>query len=313
MPRRLLLLLLPLLLTALPGCEDSRPLKLGSNQWPGYEPVYLARELGLLPPDAVKLVELPSSSDVMQYLRNGSLDAGMLTLDEVVNLLSDGMLLDVILVMDVSNGADSVLAQRGIDSPGGIRGKRVGVEISALGALMLESLLDTAGLSMPDIELVNLTVDQHLSAFRNRRIDVLVTFEPTRSTLLAEGASEIFSSRDIPDRIIDVLAVRRDVEARHARHLELLVKAYFAARRQMHNAPEESHRLIALRLGTTPDALNTMYAGMILPDLAQNRAWLDTSGRLERRAAELAQLMADWHLIQTVPDTSGLANPDYLP
>ncbi len=310
--RRPLRLFILLLLLALAGCRHGPPLKVGSNQWPGYEPVYLARDLGLLPADAVKLVELPSSTEVMQYLRNGSLDAGMLTLDEVISLLAEGVPLQVVLVMDVSDGADAVLAKPEIGSLEQIRGRRVGVEISALGALMLESLLQAAHLEQKDIQVVNLPVDQHAQAFREGRVDVLITFEPTRSRLLAEGARELFNSHQIPGRIIDVLAVRREAAREHNEHLHRLLRAYFRARRAMREDPDGSNRRMAPRLGVDPETLKTMFAGMHLPDLAENRDWLG-GPRLTRQAERLARMMREWQLIATTPSLDGLATPRYLP
>ena len=51
------------------GCSPPPPLRVGSNQWVGYEALYLARSLGHYDPTLIKLVELPSSTEVQQALR----------------------------------------------------------------------------------------------------------------------------------------------------------------------------------------------------------------------------------------------------
>ena len=235
--RSIIRTLVTFLVLVLPGgCLSEHPLKVGSNQWPGYEPVYLARDLGLLSSDQVKLVELPSSTDVMQYLRNGLLDAGMLTLDETISLINDGVKLDVVLVMGISDGADSVLAQQDIRSPADIKGQKVGVELNAVGAVMLNALLEAAQLPRDSVRVVNTPVDQSIQAFRQRKIDVLITFEPFHRELLSGGAHEIFNSRRIPGAIIDVLVVRHDALQHHSGHLKELISAYFSARRHMKSA-----------------------------------------------------------------------------
>lgn len=304
-----------LLVTLLSACgAPEHPLKIGSNQWPGYEPVYLARELGHLDPHQVKLVELLSSSDVMQNLRDGVLDGGMLTLDEVITLLGEGLDLRVVLVMDVSNGADTVLSQPEIKTLDDIRGRRIGVELSALGALMLESLLDAAHLKRNEVKLVNLTVDRQDEAFLLRQIDVLITFEPLRSRLLANGANELFSSRRIPGRIVDVLAVRGDVLGDHGEQLRTLTQAYFLGLKQLREHPKDNLPRIAPRLGMPVKDLKTAYTLMTLPDVKANRDWLAPPGRrLEQSAARLADLMRRWRLIDGAPDIHALADPDFLP
>lgn len=313
LPRWLLLLLLPLF-TLLGSCSEAPPLRIGSNQWPGYEPVYLARDLGTLARDQVKLVELPSSTDVMQYLRNGSLDGGMLTLDEVISLLAEGVHLRVVLVLDVSNGADAVVAQADIHSLQELQGMRVGVELSALGALMLESMLDAAQLQAGQITLVPLTVDRQEQAFLDHEVDAVITFEPTRSHLLAAGAVELFNSRQIPGRIIDVLALREEVIDGQADHIRALLAGYFQARRYLDEQPRLATARMAPRTQMSTDALETAFGGLSLPDLEANRRWLaDDTPRLLDSASVLVRLMAERGLIGKQPDLSRLADGRFLP
>ena len=307
---RLVLVFVALVLA---GCDTMpHPLKVGSNQWPGYETVYLARDLGLLG-RRIKLVELPSSTDVMQHLRDGNLDAGMLTLDETIGLVGEGVPLRVVLVMDLSNGADVVLARPGIEELADLRGKRVGVELSAVGTVMLESLLEAAHLGRGDIRLVNLPVDRQEAAYRAGEVDVVVTFEPTRSRLLALGAHELFSSRAIPGRIVDVLAVRADALDHHAPQVRKLVAAHFQALAELETHPQQALRRIAPRLWTTPERLRQAYEGLILPDLDSNRRWLREGGELLPRAEALAALMVRWGLLPATPDLSHLADDRFLP
>jgi len=307
---RRLLLLLAILLSA---CESpAPPLKLGSNQWPGYEPLYLARQLGHLDPGRVKLVELPSSSDVMQHLRDGNLQAAMLTLDEVITLQSEGLPLRVILVLDVSLGADSVLARPEIQHPADLAGRRIGVETTAVGAVMLESLLEKAGLSEDQIRLIHLTVDRHEAAYRQGRIDAVITFEPTRSRLLALGARELFSSRDIPGRIIDVLAVEARAARQRSRQLEHLVDAYFRARDYLARHRSQALARMAPRLELSPEELEWALQGLHLPDRRENRRWLAPNGTLRQNASRLARLMRRWRLILHRPDLDQLADDRFI-
>ena len=100
------------------GCSPPPPLRVGSNQWVGYEALYLARSLGHYDPTLIKLVELPSSTEVQQALRDGLLEAGALTLDEgnppvasLATQASDGVL-DVHACSIAQHGDDDVGAAR---------------------------------------------------------------------------------------------------------------------------------------------------------------------------------------------------------
>ena len=51
---------------------------------------------------------------------------------------------------------------------------------SALGTIMLLSALEANGLTMQDVRVRTLTVDDHLAAFQAGEVDALVTFEDDR-------------------------------------------------------------------------------------------------------------------------------------
>ncbi len=218
---------LALLLLIVTGCFEAPPLlRIGTNQWPGYEPLYLARASGAYADAPIQLVELPSASDVMQQLRGGVLEGGALTLDETLTLITEGVDLVVVLIMDVSNGADALLAKPGIEQLAELRGHALGVELSAVGAVMLDAVMEAGKLKMEDLNIVSVPVDRHLQAFESGRIDALITFEPNRSILLEQGARLLFDSGRIPGRIVDVLAVRRDALRDRAEGLRQLLRGY---------------------------------------------------------------------------------------
>lgn len=311
---RLKLLLLCQLALILCACSEEPILHIGSNRWPGYEPVYLARDLAAFNRNEINLVELPSTTDVMQFLRNGYLEGGMLTLDEAITLIADAVPLRIVLVMDISHGADTLLVQPGIKGFDDLKGKRVGVELSALGALMLESVLEVAGLDKQQIQVVPLTADQQEDAFRNGKVDAVITFEPIRSHLLAHDAVEIFNSSQIPGRIIDVLAVREEVTQSHPGQLKKLLAGYFAARHFTSREPTAAVAKMSLRQGVDAATLQTAFTGLVFPDIQENHAWLGMGGtKLIDTATKLTILMAQHKLIAQIPDLSGLADDRFLP
>jgi len=172
---------------ALAGCGADNPgaLRVGTNLWVGYEPLYLARAIGALPGDQVRLVELPATSDVIHALRGHTLEAAALTLDEVLSQVASGVDLRVVLVLDESNGGDVVIGHPGMRGLYDLKGRRIGYENTAVGALMLDAALRAGHLTPADVTLVPVTPDRHVAAFTTGDVDAVVTFEPARSELLA--------------------------------------------------------------------------------------------------------------------------------
>ncbi len=309
-------LVVPGLILLLAACvgPPPDPLRVGSNVWPGYEPLYLARELGYFRRRNIHLVELPSSTQVMHQLRSGNLEAACLTLDEVISQRRRGLDLQVVLVMDFSNGADVLLARPAIENLAGLRGKRIGVEHTAVGAILLDGALQAAGLTPADVKPVYLPVDQHETAWRDGRVDAVVTFEPVKSRLLATGARVLFDSSRIPGRIVDVLVVTRQAAETRKANLRRLLAGYFRARKIMRTEPDRANRLMAPRLGVAPAVVPTLFDGIELPDLPANRRLLGGHPPpLEDTARALARLMVTNRLLTGVPEPVLPVRDDLLP
>ncbi|RPI40603.1 MAG: hypothetical protein EHM59_21520, partial [Betaproteobacteria bacterium] len=128
---------------AVPGCvrAPEPPLRIGTNVWIGSEPLYLARELGHLDAKAVQLVEYPSASEVLRAFRNQAIDGMVISLDELFGLAIDGLKPRIVLVTDISRGANVVVGRQGMESMHDLKGKRVAVESGALGAYVLSRAL----------------------------------------------------------------------------------------------------------------------------------------------------------------------------
>jgi ABC-type nitrate/sulfonate/bicarbonate transport system substrate-binding protein len=84
-------------------------MRVGSIVFPGYEDLFLARELGLLDERRVRLVELLANTDTLRALAAGQLEAAALTLDELMSARADGVDLRAVLVFDVPEGANVVV------------------------------------------------------------------------------------------------------------------------------------------------------------------------------------------------------------
>jgi len=298
---------------SLSGCSLRQEplLRVATNVWPGYEPLYLARSLGYYNDKDIRLVEMSSSSQVSQALRNGTIEAACLTLDETISLMQDGLDLRVVLVMDVSQGADVLLATPEITSLPGLRGKRVGVENAAVGAVMLDAALQAGALQAKDVTIIPLTVDVHAEAFLSGKVDAVVTFEPVRSRLLKAGAHVLFDSSQVPGRIIDVLAVRSEVTSINRRTLQELLQGHFRATEYLARQPQDAEKRMAPRLNGS--AL-TQFQGIRLPDLQENRTLLGGNPpHLQSTAGELVALMLGRKLLQRPVAVARIADPAFLP
>ncbi|WP_209286502.1 ABC transporter substrate-binding protein [Marinobacterium alkalitolerans] len=290
--------------------HSTTPLKLGTNLWPGYEPLYIARNLELLSEQDVALVELPSASEVMRAFRNGAIDAAALTLDEVINLRRMGLEPVIIQVTNISMGADVILARPGIDSFEVLKGKRVGLEASALGAYMISRALEINQMSPDDIVMVPLEVNDHIQAFRRGEVDALVTFDPVPQQIGVDQAVRLFDSSSLPGEIVDVIVVRQNLlEHKQVRRI---IEAWNRTLAFIEAEPERSAVMMSERLGVSPQLVLQSLEGLELPRQAETAALM--SGKappLEQQLQRLAAIMQANGLIDHIPELEGLVYSRY--
>lgn len=292
------------LLTSVIGCEQraNDPLKVGTFLWAGYEPLHLAEEQGFFQNSEIDLIELASATAVIRAIKNGSVEAATLTLDETIGLLVADVDLSIVAVMDVSHGADMVISREALGSLKEVSGKRIGVEMGGVGVTMLAGFLDHAGLTATDVEIVPLTLREHVSAFESANVDIVVTFEPMAGQLLNGGGHKVFDSSNIPRRILDVLIVRADSIEKHSDRIQQLLSGYFMARQMMASNEEKSFSAMAVRTSISYDDIRRSYEGLHLPSLEENRIWLRMCDRyIGGSVRQLSELMVKQDLIEFVP------------
>ena len=295
------LCLLVLLCSALLGCSDNTDdLRIGSNRWLGYGPLYIADDLRWLEPSGFRLLEYPSASGVLRAFRNGLLDAALLTVDETLGLMANGHDLEILLITNISAGADVLYGMPPLREPTDLRGKRIGVEDSALGAFFLARVLDRAGLQRDELQVISLPVQEHRSAMQEGRLDAVITFASEGPALQALGARRLMDSRDLPNEIIDVLVVDRErVSPQARRRLQALWHESLARWRQ---SPDYIDGVLMRRLGLNAETLRLTREGLLMGDLALNRQFYE-GGQLFKRL----QWTHDYQLQRTL-----LASPlDY--
>lgn len=259
---------LPLLAACMKPVEP--PLRIASSPWPGYEPLYLAKEVGYLPPDKASVFELPSSDITLESFRNHSADIATLTLDETLDLLASGEKLRVIAVLDVSHGADAVMARPGIRKLADLKGRRIAILNIPLGVYMLSRTLEAAGLERKDVTVIPSSESKHEEMYRLGRADAFITFDPFKTALAKRGAHVLFDSSQIPNEIFDLMLVREEVYLSRRDDVCNVARQWFRIQSYMREHPDEAASSIAKRLGVSPQEYRDMVSGIKTPTLQEN-------------------------------------------
>lgn len=301
---------------ALPACESGspQPMPVAAHIWVGYEPMFLAKREGWLDETQVRLVETKDATESIRALAEGRVIGAALTLDEVFKARQDGQKLSVVMIYNISAGADMLVARPGLSSLAELKGRRIGFEPSSVGELLLSEILLAARLSRSDVQLVPISVDNHVAAWLRGELDAAVTYEPVASALLALGAHSLFDSRQLPNTIIDVLVIRSDQIDRHASAIRHLLQTHFKALDHLTRNPHDAAYRMADHLKLLAADVMPAFKGLVLPDAAYNRRLLGgPQPELLRTAGKLSGLMVRSQLLKQDDALNDLIRADFLP
>lgn len=290
---------------------NTQTLRIGTNVWPGYEPLYLARELGYFNEHEIRLIEYTSASQVIKAYRNGLLDAAAVTLDEAIRLLEAGEDFRVVLVMDISNGADALLGQASVESINDLKGKRIGVEHTALGAYFIHRVIELSSLEKQDITVVPLEVQLHERAFKEKQVDAVVTFEPARSKIMLNGGNVLFDSSRIYGEIVDVLILRKEKKHLFEKNMNDLKWAWYKAVANIQSNPSKYAKSLDKRMRMGEENVISVFDGLVFPNKEKNEFLLSAVAEksLLFSSRKMAKIMFENGLISSHVDTDVMFEP----
>jgi NitT/TauT family transport system substrate-binding protein len=309
-PLKLLMLTLSIFLSA---TSYSQTLRVGTTLWPGYEPLYLAEEIKAYQHD-IRMINYSSTSEVLRAFSSHSIEAAALTLDEAVLLAESKIPVDIILILDISEGADVIMGRPELKNMQGLIGARIAVESSAVGAYTLTRALEIHNIDINKVTLINVENSSHKFAYINHKADAVVTYEPVRTQLLNEGAIELFNSKEIPGEIVDILVVHKGLLSTHRDALLDITQGWFKALKHIKDEPIDSYSFIASRLKISHKEVKESYVGLTLPSLNENKTLLSGNpAPLNKTLDRLTQHMLKNRLISADSFTNATINPSFLP
>ena len=175
------------------------------------------------------------------------------------------------VVVGTDHGGDALLAQPEIDSISDLKGKKVAMQPSPLGRLVLARALETVNLSIDDVELVNIELPDQKKYFKAKKFDAVVTYNPIRVNLIAAGAQVLFDSSQMPGEIVDFLIGRKSLSSQYPQQLKHLLEGWFKGLDEFEENPEESIKFMAKREGISPEQFKQSLEGLKFLGLKENQ------------------------------------------
>lgn len=257
-------------------------LRIGHDAWIGYAAAIVARDKGLLRKEGldVRTVSFAGPGDTLAPLIAGHLDVAFTTLFNLALMSAKGNDdLVAIYLLDTSNGADAVVAAKGIDSTAQLKGRKIAVTLDEVNHMLLLAALERGGVPADAVQLVNFNAEDAGAALLAGQVDAAVTWEPWVTKARGAGGKVVFSSADTPNLILDAVVVRKDVLARKGPLLARLLRGIDAGHAFLAAKPRESLAVLAKWLKVSPAEVSDMLAGDKVYGLSDNRILFGTAGQ----------------------------------
>ncbi|MDH5484671.1 MAG: ABC transporter substrate-binding protein [Gammaproteobacteria bacterium] len=299
------------------GCnKNETPLRLAHIGWPGYETLTLAKTKGLYNNLEVTLYRPSNTTDTMLSLQNNIVDVAAISLNSLIKFQhSIDEPLVIIAVLDISHGVDVIIANSEINSIKHLKGKRLGMEPTALGAFfVLKAIESSTEIDLNQVQLLPITIENHKNMFLSGKIDAIATYAPAASEILKKKGHVIFDSSRIPNQIVDVLITRESYASQHPDKIKKLLNGYFNAIEFTKSQPDHAIAEMAKIENIEPFQYKKSLEGIHIPDLDSNYALLDgEESKLKSTMENIKTVLEANNIINLENDTLPNINSDFLP
>jgi len=242
--------------------------------FPGYAPLYVAKEKGFFDGVDVELTRIESIGDIRAAMRSGSVNMYAATYDiyqSTKDVPPSGI---GFLAIDESHGADGVAIAGNINSVQGLRGKKVGAEPGFPPYLVLQYLLNKDGMTLKDINFQDMATTDAGNAFAAGKLDAAGIYEPALSaSVKSRPGSKIFaSSADIPGLVQDLLFSDEKLAKEHPEVLEKVAAGYFKALDYINSNPDDAYQIMAKAFGVSVSDMKDFKSGV---------SWISKDGNIK--------------------------------
>jgi putative hydroxymethylpyrimidine transport system substrate-binding protein len=308
MLHRLLPAAVALVLAAAPaGAADKLTVLLDWFVNPDHAPLVVAKEGGYFERHGldVELIAPADPSAPPRLVAAGQGDVAITYQPDLMLQLKEGLpLVRFGTLIETPLNALIVLKDGPVKSLADLKGKRIGYSVASIQSAYLSGMLDTVGLSMDDVTMVNVNfnlVTALLAGQVDAAIDGYRNFELTQLAIEGKPGIAFYPEEHGVPIYDELIYVTRPDLAKDSR-LPRFLAAIEEATVFITNHPEEAKAMFMKSHVDLDDELNRIAFDLTLPRFAKRPAALD-AGRYDR----FAEFLKEKGLLDTVPSVESYA------
>ncbi len=288
---------------------------IGISGWTGFAPLTLANQAGIFKKHGldVSIKKIPQK-DRHLAIASGDIQCAATTVETWIVWNANGVATTQIFQLDKSFGADGMVVKSDIASIKDLKGKKVAADAPGTATYFtLAWMLEKNGLSIKDVEVVNLSPQASANAFLagTGGIDAGMTYEPFLSAVRAkpEAGKIIATTLDYP-MIMDTFGCTPKFLAENPKAAKALADSYFDALDMIKTDPKKSFEIMGADVKQTAEAFEGSQKYLRWQDREANAKFF--AGEHAAFSKEAADLLLKVGIIKQVPDLSKLADTRFL-
>jgi NitT/TauT family transport system substrate-binding protein len=258
------------------AASAAEPLKVGYSDWPGWVAWQVAIDKGWLKEAGVDVAfQWFDYSASMDAFTAGKIDANLMTNGDTLVTGAGGGKGIMVMLTDYSNGNDMIVGKPGIKSLKDLKGKKIGIEVGLVEHLLLLHGLQEAGMKEKDVKLVNAKTNETPQVLSSGQVDAIGAWQPISGEAMKglAGSKPVYTSAKAPGLIYDVLAVSpTSLKARKDDWMKV-IKVWDRVVHYIDDpkTQDDAVKIMAARVGLTPDAYKPLLKGTKLIDVAEGK------------------------------------------
>jgi NitT/TauT family transport system substrate-binding protein len=307
----------------LASAQSAKPTKLdfaGSVTWYGQVPIMVAVDKGFFKEQGIDVgyQVVLASSDRLRALTAGSVaftNLGRLAVIAEMARGNDSFY--YFANIDDSPGNEGCYARAGFASFPALKGKKIAANTSA--EMLMHELLQVNGMSVKDIQFVNLPPNEMAGALAKGDVDAACVWEPLLGQMIKAVPDGKLLGKDLDTDMYkrfqtasapDIVVISRKLVDEHPDQARKLAAAMFKGVELVNRNPEEAARTVAHYFKKTPEETLVGIKGFRYFGLADQPEHMK---RHEEQMQYLAKWLFENKKIPALPDTRKWANSTFLP
>ena len=291
----------------------STPVSIGMSGWTGFAPLTLAKEAGIFEANGLDVtIEKIPQKDRHLAIALGAIQCAATTVETWIVWNANGVPTRQLFQLDKSYGADGMAVRNDVNSIAELKGKTVAASAPGTAPYFtLAWMLRENGLSLDDVEVVNLEPAAAAQAFVAGQNDAAMTYEPYLSTVRdnPDAGKIIATTLDYP-MIMDTFGCTPEFIEANPEAVRALAESYFQALELIEAEPERANEIMGADVKQTGEAFAQSAAYLRWQDREANKTFF--SGEFQEFSQKAAELLLEIGVIREIPDLETVVDASFV-